>query len=201
MATARRVGREVANMANSASRWREVATMANGASGRARGCDHGNGASRPREVANIADAATCDADCGIRTSCDTEFRTRGWRALTTAGFGVPFALNAARALATCNDCGLGNDFDHGIARRRTDGGARRAPHGVVTRAQLIARGVPPAAGAARVRAGRLCVVIAVCTWSGAGPYATGEADGGGAACGQGAALSHVSAAVLWRPPG
>jgi hypothetical protein len=73
--------------------------------------------SLPGEVANIADAATCDADCGIRTSCDTEFRTRGWRALGTAGFGVPFALNAARGIEKCNDCGPGDDFDHGSVGR------------------------------------------------------------------------------------
>jgi hypothetical protein len=78
---------------------------------------HTDGSQR-REVANIADTAACDDDCGIRTSCDTEFRTRGPCALTTAGFGVPLALNTARALPTRNDCGLGNDFDfdHGIAR-------------------------------------------------------------------------------------
>jgi hypothetical protein len=63
---------------------------------------------RRRDAANIADAASCDDDCGIRTSYDTEFRTRGWRALTTAGFGVPFALKAARALAGFNDCGVRN---------------------------------------------------------------------------------------------
>jgi hypothetical protein len=71
------------------------------------------------EVANIADAATCDADCGIRWSGDTEFRTRGWRVLTTAGFGVLFALNTARAITTCIDRGIGNGFDHTIARTTT----------------------------------------------------------------------------------
>jgi hypothetical protein len=72
----------------------------------ARGCEHHR-------------RGNCDVDCGIRWSCDTEFRTRGWSAVTTAGFGVPFALNPARALATCNDCAIGNDLDHGIARRLT----------------------------------------------------------------------------------
>jgi very-short-patch-repair endonuclease len=71
-------------------------------------------------------------------------------------------------------------------------------HGVVTRAQLIASGVRPTAVAARVRAGRLCVVhrgVYV-----VGPVRMPRAKQMAAVlgCGQGAALSHVSAAVLWR---
>jgi hypothetical protein len=101
----------------------------------ARDWARGTVGSRRRDDANIADVATCDDECGIRTSCDTEFRTREWLALTTAGLGVPFALNTAGALPICNHCGLRNDcgtgndcglrndfgtgydFDHGIARR------------------------------------------------------------------------------------
>jgi very-short-patch-repair endonuclease len=71
-------------------------------------------------------------------------------------------------------------------------------HGVVTRAQLIAGGVSPTAVAARVRAGRLSVVHR-------GVYVVGPVRmprvkqmAAVLACGQGAALSHVSAAVLWR---
>jgi len=75
----------------------------------------------------------------------------------------------------------------------------RRQHGVVTRRQLIALGMPPATIRARLEVGRLHRL-------GRGVYAVGRPDVGRLghlmaatlACGPGARLSHRSAAELWR---
>jgi very-short-patch-repair endonuclease len=71
-------------------------------------------------------------------------------------------------------------------------------HGVVTRTQLIGGGVSPTAVAARVRAGRLCVVHRGVYVVGPVRMPLAKQMAAVLACGQSAALSHVSAAVLWR---
>jgi hypothetical protein len=42
-----------------------------------------------------------------------------------SGIRCPMRSQCRMRNRSCNDRGIGNDFDHGIARRRTDCGARR----------------------------------------------------------------------------